>query len=270
MEIIRETVGGLLAGVSHAQPSHEALVHTEAGVRFTYDLLMWEAGRTARGLIRLGIEPGDCVALWASNTPEWITSQVAVARTGAVLVPLDPGIEAEDLHYVLSQCEARAVIMARGMEGDEYLPMIQSVRDKIPCLENIVLFGDTEIPETILWSELGAMGEDLGEEALQEREKAISPEDPLALMYTSGTTGKPKGVVLDHLGLVNKSMASTKRQGVDNTDRLCLFFPLFHMMGNTCIALAGLLRGATLVMPCRSFEPEAVLRAIRKESCTEI
>ncbi len=270
MEIIRDTVGGLLLDVSRRYPSNEALVHTEAGVRFTYDLLLWEAGRAAKGLIRLGIEPGDHVALWAPNIPEWIVAQVALARMGAVMVPVDPGLEAEELGYVLEQSEARAVMLARGQEGEEYVSLMQSIRDRIPSLEHVVLFGDTALPETILWNELTAMGDELSEEALQEREQAVSPEDPLAVMYTSGTTGKPKGVVLDHLGLVNKSMASTERQGIGRTDRLCLFFPLFHMFGNTCVALAGLLRGAALVMPCRAFEPEAILKTIRSEACTAI
>lgn len=87
-------------------------------------------------------------------------------------------------------------------------------------------------------------------------------------MYTSGTTGKPKGVILDHSGLVNKSLFSARRQGLHNQDRLCLFFPLFHMFGNTCITLAGLIQGASIIMPCKTFEPFKILSAIDREKCT--
>jgi fatty-acyl-CoA synthase len=120
------------------------------------------------------------------------------------------------------------------------------------------------------WTELTASGEDVAPEILKEREKKVRPADPVAIMYTSGTTGVPKGVVLDHLGLINKSMASTMRQGLTQDDKLCLFFPLFHMFGNTCIALSGLLRGATLVMPCLAFDPPKVLEAIYRQQCTAV
>ncbi|MCF8062020.1 MAG: AMP-binding protein [Deltaproteobacteria bacterium] len=270
MKTLHETIGRLITETANAHPKRDALIHTEAGVRYTYELLLWEAGRIARGLTALEIARGDRVVLWASNLPEWIVSQVALARIGAVLVPLDPGTEQEDLHYILEQCEARAAIVDPGLQADEAVPMMQAERERIPGLEHLIALSDKSFPGTLLWSELGAMGDDLPLRALEEREARVDPREPVAIMYTSGTTGRPKGVVLDHLALVNKSMASTERQGVDHTDRLCLFFPLFHMFGNTCIALAGLLRGAALVLPCGSFDPERILHALADEGCTAV
>jgi fatty-acyl-CoA synthase len=270
MEIVHKTVGRMIAEVGKAYPENDALIHTETDLRFTYEVLLWEISRGSRGLLSLDIARGDRVALWASNTAEWIIAQMALARVGAVLVPVDPGAGAEDLHYILEQCGARAVILGRGREGDEYIPLMQAEQARLPALEHTIVFSDTSFPDMILWSELIAMGDDIPPAALREREETVGPEDPVAVMYTSGTTGNPKGVVLDHLGLINKSLAATERQGIGPTDRLCLFFPLFHMFGNTCIALAGLLRGAALILPCRNFDPEAILRAISKEACTAV
>jgi len=270
MKTVHESIGRLVTEVANVHPKRDALIHTEAGLRYDYELLLWEAGRIARGLMALDVSSGDRVALWASNVPEWIVSQLALARIGAVMVPLDPGTGQDDLHYILEQCGARAAIVDPGLQADEAVPMMQAEREGTPGLEHLIALSDHSFPGTLLWSELGAMGDDLPLRALEEREARVDPEEPVAIMYTSGTTGRPKGVVLDHLALVNKSMAATERQGIDQTDRLCLFFPLFHMFGNTCIALSGLLRGAALVLPCRSFDPELILHALAAEACTAV
>jgi fatty-acyl-CoA synthase len=270
METINKTVGTAVAEAGGPRSKCDALIHTEAGVRYTHEMLLLESGRVARGLLALEIGAGDRVALWAPNIPEWIVCQLALARVGAVLVPVDPGVEQEDLHYILEQSGARAVIFAPGLESDEFIPMVRREMERPGGLDHAVLISDRSFPGLLLYSELAAMGDDLPMGALEAREESIDPRDTLAVMYTSGTTGRPKGVVLDHLSLVNKSMASTERQGIGPEDRLCLFFPLFHMFGNTCIALAGLLRGAALVLPCRSFDPERILKAVAGESCTAV
>ncbi|MGE5839560.1 MAG: AMP-binding protein [Deltaproteobacteria bacterium] len=270
MRIVRKTIGRMLNEIAAKVPNKEALIHTDVNLRYNYSLLLWEVDRAAKGLIQLGIESGDRVALWAPNIPEWIVAQFAISKIGAILVPIDPGTGLEDLQYLLKQSESRAIIMARGLEGDEYLDLFLEARDHAPSLEHVILIARESQPETVLWTELLGMGDDPDSRSLEEREKLVNPEDPVAIMYTSGTTGVPKGVMLDHLGLINKSLASAKRQGLTGEDRLCLFFPLFHMFGNTCIALTGLLTGATLVMPCLAFDSSKVLKAVYKEKTTAV
>lgn len=270
MEIVQQTVGQMFNLIAEKYPNKDALVHTEAGVRYNYSLLLWEINRAAKGMIRLGIGKGDRVVLWAPNIPEWIIAQLALAKIGAIFVPVDPSAERGHFHYILQQSEPRAIVMAKGLEDEEYINILLSERDSAPSLESVIVVSEVSYPDMILWTELTAGGEDVDPRILEEMETAIGPEDPIAIMYTSGTTGKPKGVVLDHLGLVNKSLSATERQGLDNEDRLCLFFPLFHMFGNTCIAMAGFLRGAAIIMPCQSFDPQKVLYAIYKEKCTAV
>jgi fatty-acyl-CoA synthase len=270
MKIVRKTIGRMLDEIAGKVPNREAVIHTDVNVRYNYSLLLWEVDRAAKGLIHLGIEKGDRVALWAPNIPEWIVAQFALSKIGAILVPVDPGAGLKDLQYLLQQSETRAVIMARGVEEDEYVDLMMEARDGVRSLEHIILIARESRPEMVLWTELLGMGDEPDSSALDERERQVSPEDPVAIMYTSGTTGVPKGVMLDHLGLINKSLAAAKRQGLTGEDRLCLFFPLFHMFGNTCIALTGLLTGATLVMPCLTFDPSKILKAVYREKTTAV
>ena len=270
MEIIRKTIGQMLKETAEKYPNREALTHTDVGIRYNYSLLLWEVDRAAKGLLNAGIGKGDRVALWAPNIPEWIVAMLALSKIGALFVPLDPGAGQDDLRYVLDQSEAKAIILARGLEDEEYVDMFFSVRDDLPSLEHTFVMATQTYPETVPWTELTASGDDVDQEILRKREKEIVPTDPVAIMYTSGTTGMPKGVVLDHLGLINKSIASTRRQGLSHEDKLCLFFPLFHMFGNTCIALSGLLIGATTVMPCLTFDPSKVLEAVYRQKCTAV
>lgn len=270
MQIVDKTIGQVVEEVTQRYPNNEALIHTEAGTRFNYSLLSWEVERVARGLIGMGIQKGERVALWAPNIPEWIVAQIAIIRIGAVFVPVNPGAGPEELAYILGQSDSKAVMVAKGTDDEERLDTILAVKDRLHGLEQIILIAAETHPEMFPWAELAARGEEVDRQVLRERESEVVPEDPVAIMYTSGTTGTPKGVVLDHLGLVNRSLASVKRQGLTPQDRLCLFFPLYHMFGNTCIGLSGLLAGATLVMPCMVFDPEKILKTIFKEHCTAL
>lgn len=270
MDVVYKTIGECLEEVVRLHPDREALVHRETGARYTYTLLGWETERASRGLLHLGIGAGDRVAIWSPNVAEWIVAMLALAKVGAVMVPVDPGSSAEELLYILNQAQCRAVVVWKDLvEGDPAFPCLKD-RQNCPGLEHLIVIGDASYPETLLWSELTALGEETSEQAFEEQSAKVDPRDPVAIMYTSGTTGGPKGVLLNHIGLINKSLCSAERQGLGPEDRLCLFFPLFHMFGNTCIALTGLLQGATLVMPSAVFDPAAVLKALRAEACTAL
>jgi fatty-acyl-CoA synthase len=260
-DITKKTIGQLLNEIAAKYPDNMALVHSDCNIRYSYSSFLSEIDRAARGLIRTGIKKGDRIALWAPNTPEWIISQMALAKIGAILVPIDPGAGSEDLHYILKQSGSSSIITAKGLKDK---------MDYKSILENIIVIDEKPYPDMISWQAMMEMGEGIDLKALTKREDEINPDDPVAIMYTSGTTGKPKGVILDHVGLVNKSMFSAKRQGLNNQDRLCLFFPLFHMFGNTCITLSGLIKGASIIMPCATFEPSKILPTIYKEKCTAI
>ena len=264
MEMINDTIGGSLEKITRRYPARDALIHAEKGTRYTYQLLSWQVDRAALGLAAYGVKRGDHVAIWAANIPEWLISMLAIVKLGAVFVPIDPGASREDLKYILDQAEC-GVLMVSGelAEGTAKL--------EIPSLLNIIVISPSVSKVSgIPWPELIDRGETVKPEKILKMAEAVLPDDPVAIMYTSGTTGKPKGVVVDHLGLINKSFCSTERQKITEADRLCLFFPLFHMFGNTCIALSGLIRGAALVMPSEDFDPVTILATIFSERCTAI
>jgi fatty-acyl-CoA synthase len=266
---VEKTIGESLNEIAARYPHNTAIVHCERDVRWTYRAFLTEVDRAARGLMRIGIGKGDPVALWAPNIPEWITSQMAAAKVGAVLVPVDVGAGSEDLRYVLDQSGCRSLIMTGGRQDDDHGDILSEL-DHDSLLEQVVIIDEKPDPHRISWSRLMELGGEVDRETLTEREREVRPTDPVAIMYTSGTTGKPKGVVLNHRGLITKSTVSAQRQGLNNHDRLCLFFPLFHMFGNTCIALTGILTGASIIMPSQTFEPSKTLSAISGEGCTAI
>jgi len=268
-DIIHKTIGQVADAVATRYPNNMALVHTGSGTRYDYQSFLSEINRAARGMMSLGIQKGARVALWAPNVAEWIICQIAVAKIGAILVPIDHGADKEDLGYILEQSGSGSLIMTSGLAGDEYLAILSDIDHSTP-LEHVLIIDHQSHPGMISWSELIGKGDETDMQALAEREHEIDASDPVAIMYTSGTTGKPKGVILDHAGLVNKSIFSARRQGLNNGDRICLFFPLFHMFGNTCIVMAGLIQGASIIMPCETFEPAKILEAIDTEGCTAV
>jgi fatty-acyl-CoA synthase len=270
MQVIHKTIGGLLEEMAAAYPQQDAVIHSEMGVRYHFKRLSREIDRSARGFIKLGINAGDKVGLWAHNTPEWLLSFLGITKIGAITVPIDPNATTENLHFILAQSECSGLIISGGTENRKTEEMALAAKKQMPALQFIIVLGDASVEEMIPWADFLALAAGVSDQALAEKAQAVQATNPMAIMYTSGTTGQPKGVVLDHLGLINKSMVGTERQGITAEDRLCLFFPLFHMMGNTCIALAGLLRGAALIMPCETFDPPKVLQAISQEKCTAV
>ena len=270
MQVIQKTIAALLEEVAALNPQRDAIIHSDSGVRYNFEDLSREIYRIASGFFRSGIKSGDKIALWSHNTPEWLLCFLGLTKIGAITVPIDPNADRENLLYILQQSESRGLIIPDDPDNRTFMEMAQTAAKRIRSLEFIFVCGESEESGVVGWEELLARAEDGTDSALAERAEAVQAEDPMAIMYTSGTTGQPKGVVLDHMGLINKSMVSTARQGITSEDRLCLFFPLFHMFGNTCIALAGLLRGAALIMPCNVFEPQKILSAISREKCTAI
>ena len=263
------TLGAMLEKGAERFGQRDAIVHTDRDVRLTYGDFYDRAKKLAAGFYALGVRPGDNVALWGENCPEWLISQYALACLGAVWVPADPGYGAEDMAYLLEHSEATTLIMA-----DRFREVVEAMKQGAggPAgVTRLVVWSDTDVPKGATpWSEVMDRGtaDDLA--AVGRIMKDVSPEDVTSIMYTSGTTGKPKGVMVNHEGLYHKTVAACDRLNLTESDRLAVMFPFFHMAGNTCVALTAFVRGAALVIASDVFDPALVAPALEAEKCTAV
>jgi fatty-acyl-CoA synthase len=283
MDLVRKTVGDLLDEVALKVSEKEALVDLSLGERFSYKEFVAAVNQTAKGFLKLGLKQGDHLALWSPNRWEWTVTQFALAKIGVVLVSIDINCKIEQLEYFLRQSDSRSLVMAEGMKGSEYMDMIRQlcpeVKEAIPGklaartlpeLRNIILLSGRTFGGMFQWKEILDMGRDVPDKMLAERQASCREDHIVTILYTSGTTGAPKGVMSTHFGIIKTTLASAENQRITEKDRLCLSVPLSHMFGCVCVTVASVIKGATLVIPSETFDPPRILEAIEKERCTAI
>jgi len=271
------TVGALLTRLAEALPNNEALVYSDRGLRWTFAELESEARLVARGLIACGVERGERVALWATNVPEWVTLQFALAKIGAILVTVNTSLRAAEIDYLLRQSEAATVITIRGFRDVDYvgaLREIGAVGDaQLPNLKRAIFIGrgeDDECPEGLTpYEKLREKAANVTEEQLDLREREVGLDDVINMQYTSGTTGFPKGVMLSSRNIVNNGYWLGRGLGYTSQDRLCLCVPLFHCFGCVIGVLGAYTHGACLC-PIESFDARKVLETVERERCTSL
>src|SRR5262249_3608887 len=229
-------VGALLTRLAEALPDNEALVYADRNLRMTFAELETEARLIARGLMACGIERGERVALWATNVPEWIVLQFALAKIGAILVTVNTALRAHEMDYLLGQSESATVITIRGFKEVDYVSVLGEIgalgKSKLPDLERAIFIPrgeNDDCPEGFMaYGQLREMAAEVTEEELDAREKQIALDDVINMQYTSGTTGFPKGVMLTSRNILNNGYWLGRGMGYTPQDRLCLCVPLFH------------------------------------------
>jgi len=266
------TVGDLLTVLARALPDNDALVY-EMGPRFTFEALDQEARTVARGLVAAGVGHGERVVLWATNVPEWIVLQFALAKIGAILVTANTSLRARDIEYVLRQSEAATLITIRGFRDLDYFAELRQAGvfdGRFPALERIIYIGDGEPPAGVRpYAQLRALADAVPDSTLNGRSAAVRVDAVINMQYTSGTTGFPKGVMLSSRNIVNNGHALGRLLGYTPADRLCLCVPLFHCFGCVIGVLGAYTCGACLC-PFESFEPRRVLETVHRERCTAL
>ncbi len=260
--LLETTIGADFAATVARHPDREALVEVASGRRWTWAELASDVEAVARGLVAAGIETGDRVGVWAPNCAEWTIAQFATARVGIILVNVNPAYRTHELAYAVNQSGLRLLIAASSFKSSDYRSMVEQVRDQCPGLERVV-FLDTDD-----WADLVAAGADVPAEVLEERAAALSPDDPINIQYTSGTTGYPKGATLSHRNILNNGFFTTETIGVTHEDRLCIPVPFYHCFGMVMGNLGCSSHGATMVIPAPGFDPATTLQTVQDERCT--
>src|SRR6185295_12949351 len=266
------TLGMLPARAAHRWGSREALVFR--GRRQTFAGLAAGVDRVARGLIALGIQPGDTVALWLLNRPEWIEIAFAVMKIGAVLVPINTRLRTEDVAYIADQSESTTLILAERSGPIDYLGMVRELvpenaapgAGRLPRLQRLVVLGDTPRPATVPWTALLARAEQVDEATLARRAAAVDPGALAFLMYTSGTTGFPKGAMHAHQMIRNVTERGF-RLSITEYDAIMMYLPLFHLFAFSEGMLMSLVTGARQVLT-EGFDPAESLELIARERAT--
>ncbi len=287
LELIDLTIGDLLDQQAAARPDCEAVVYRypELGLdlRLTYREYRDEVNRLAKGMLALGIEKGDHVAVWATNLPEWLVLMMALAKIGAVMVTVNTNYRAAELEYVLRQGDISTLAMIAAYRDNSFLEAIYSVAPelkqitdpareelrcaRLPLLKRVILLGEKPQTGLMPYSQAVALGASVTDEALQARQANVTPYDVAQIQYTSGTTGFPKGAMLTHHGVVNNALLSSVRWGIQADDRLVTPMPFFHVAGCILHALGALTRGAALI-PLITFDPAKQLELIAVERAT--
>jgi fatty-acyl-CoA synthase len=263
LPLLGETIGENLRRTVQRFPERDALVVRSSGYRATYAQL-WEAtGVVARGLLALGVEPGDRVGIWSPNRHEWVLVQYATARIGAILVNINPAYKTAELEYVLRQSGASVLLLARRFRLSDYADMLSEVRDRCPDLDAALVLEDD-------WGTLLDAGRGVDPEALEVRERALQFDDPINIQYTSGTTGFPKGATLSHHNVLNNGFFVGEALRLTERDRVCIPVPFYHCFGMVLGNLACTTHGAAMIIPGEAYEPRAVLEAVAAEKCTAL
>ena len=274
----RRTVGALLARLAQAMPQQDAVVWPPR--RLTYAALYAQATAVAGGLWRLGIRPGEPVALLMSNRPEWITVAFGCALIGAPVVAISTWSRRVELADVLEHSQAVALVTLDGFLGADYQALLTEIvpevaqhppgqlgATRLSALREIIILGQPALAAARSFDEVLALGHSLDPGVVCAASMRVQPTDILYVLYTSGSTARSKGVTLTHAGCLENGFNIGERQHLSSADRLWLAVPLFWSFAAANALMALTTHGGTVVLQER-FDPEEAIRLIAAERCT--
>jgi len=282
MQFLDYTLGEMLEKWAFETPDHEFMVYPDRNLRFTYSQFNQRVDALAKGLLYIGVKPGDKVGIWAKNVPDWLTFMFATAKIGAILVTINTSYKLSELEYLIKNADINTLCLADGIRDSDYISMIyelvpqlrQQSRDnikseKFPELKNLVYIGQQKLRGMFNTAELILLGSHVDDIELESINENLNCNDVINMQYTSGTTGFPKGVMLSHHNILNNGYSVGQCMKYTQADRLLVCVPLFHCFGCVLAVCAIISHGATMVFT-EEFDPVMVLASVQKEKCTAL
>jgi acyl-CoA synthetase (AMP-forming)/AMP-acid ligase II len=242
----------------------EAVV--DRGRRISFAELVADARRVTAALMAGGLEVGERAAVWSPNRYEWLVAALGILGAGGALVPVNTRFKAEEVRYILERSGARFVFTVGEFLGTDYASTVAGLRAQLPNLVTVVGFDDESTADCTL-AEFQSSGAAVDDAAADARIAAVGPDDVCDVLFTSGTTGAPKGVLMTHAQTLRQFSDWCDMAGLIEGDRYLVVNPFFHMFGYKAGCLACLMRGAT-IFPQAVFDVDVLLRAVADESIT--
>ncbi|BBD09007.1 AMP-binding domain-containing protein [Desulfovibrio ferrophilus] len=280
--VVDITLGQILAETAAKYPDRDAVVYVDRDFRLTWSEFNSLVDRFAKGLMALGVQKGEKVAVWSTNVPYWVALQFATARIGAVLLTVNTSYKISELDYLLKQSECENIFVMDGFYDTDYVRTMYELvpelktqergalkSEKFPHLKRVAYLGPQKHRGMYSVPEVVALGKMITDEQYAERQAGLHPDDVVNMQYTSGTTGFPKGVMLTHKSIGNNGYWIGENQGFTEQDRLCLPVPLFHCFGCVLGVLAATTHGTAMVI-LEKFDPLLVMKSVEREKCTAL
>ena len=277
------TIGQALRQTAQRFPDSEALVLPQFETRLTYREFDRQVDGVARGLLALGLQRGDHIAIWATNWPQWVLLQFASARIGVILVCINPAYRSSELGYVLKQSDTKVLFLIDKFRTSDYYAMVHQAvpelaaslgrklsAEEFPKLQRVVAIAPQSSPGMLDWKTFLDAGNSIPATAVTARAAELDPQDSINIQYTSGTTGFPKGATLTHRNLLLNAYYIGECLHFTERDRLCIPVPFYHCFGCVLGTLTASLRGTAMVIPFEHFQPQATLDVMEQEHATAV
>lgn len=277
------TIGDKFDEIVDRFPTQDALVSIHQNLRYTYAELAQKVDNLAKAFIAMGLVKGDRIGIWSPNNAEWLVTQYASAKTGTILVTINPAYRSHELAYVLKQSACKAVVLQNQFKTSDYEAMICELcpelktsqpgeleSDTYKDLNIVISMTSTDVEGIYNWEDLNRQADNITDDELLARQADLDMDEAINIQYTSGTTGFPKGATLSHHNILNNGYFTAETMHFSHNDRLVVPVPLYHCFGMVMANLGCMTHGACVIYPSEGFEPEAVLNAVQIEKATAL